>query len=91
MAAAKRKWPVIAGIVFIVAVVAAMVLSTSSVAQYQCEVCMTFNGGTVCKNGAASTKMEAQRIATESACSDLGAGGFSTCRDQNPTRLTWKQ
>ncbi len=90
MANSKKKWPVIAGIVFIVGFIAAMMLSTSTEAKYHCEICIAFNGATVCRNGAASTKQEAQRIATESACSDLGAGGFSNCRNTNPVSLKWK-
>lgn len=90
MAGAKRKWPVIAGVIFIAGFVAAMILSTSTTAKFHCEVCMAFNGGTICRNGAASTQMEAQRIATESACSDLGAGGFSPCRNTNPVSVKWK-
>ena len=90
MPATKRKWPVIAGVLFIAGLFAAMIWSTSSTPKFHCEVCMAFNGGTVCKNGAASTKEEAQRIATESACSDLGAGGFSNCRNLTPASLKWK-
>lgn len=90
MARSRQKWPVIAGLIFIAGFIAAMLLSTSSQAKYRVEICMSFNGGTVCKSGAATTKEEAQRIATESACADLGAGGFSHCRDTAPTRLTWK-
>ena len=86
----KKKWPVIAGVIFIVGFIAAMLLSTSSEAKYHCEICIAFNGRTVCRSGAASTRTEAQRIATESACSDLGAGGFSNCRNTVPVRLTWK-
>jgi hypothetical protein len=87
----KKKWPLIAGVIFIVGLFAAMILSTTSTPKFHCEVCMNFNGGTVCRNGAASTQQEAQRIATESACSDLGAGGFSNCRNLTPASLKWKQ
>ena len=86
----KKKWPVILGVVFVVAFVIAMVLSTSTTAKYHVQVCMAFNGGKLCRNGAASTQQEAQRIATDLACSDLGAGGFSNCRNVEPSRVTWK-
>jgi hypothetical protein len=91
MAATKRKWPVIAGVIFIVGFIVAMIFSTSTTAKFHCEVCIAFNGQTVCRNGAASTKLEAQRIATETACSDLGAGGFSNCRNTEPVSVNWKQ
>ncbi len=87
----KKKWPVIVAVVFLAVFVIAMVISTSTSAKYHVEVCMAFNGGKRCKNGAASTKEEAQRIATESACSDLGAGGFSNCRNVNPVSVKWQQ
>lgn len=86
----KKKWPVIIAVVFLAVFVIAMVISTSTTAKYHVEVCMAFNGGKTCRNGAASTKEEAQRIATEAACSDLGAGGFSNCRDLKPVSVTWK-
>jgi len=91
MADKKMKWPVIAGVVFVLGFIAAMVISTSGTAKFHCEVCMNFNGGTVCLNGAAATREEAQRIATDLACSDLGAGGFSNCKNVQPTSVQWKQ
>ncbi|HVW83974.1 MAG TPA: hypothetical protein VHB50_04815 [Bryobacteraceae bacterium] len=92
MPQSKHKWPVIAGIIFIVGFIAAMVLTSSGNAKYRCEVCMTFDGRTVCRNGAATTQMEAQRIATEGACSDLTSGmnNLEQCRN-SPAKVTWKQ
>ncbi len=90
MAKAKKKWPLIAAVIFIAGFIAAMVTTTSSTARFHCEVCMNFNGSTVCRNGAAATKNEAQRIATDLACSDLGAGGFSPCRNLDPVSVKWK-
>ena len=90
MTKTKRKWPVIAGVVFIVGFIAAMVWSTSTTANFHCEVCMSFNGRTVCRNGAAATKLEAERIATDLACSDLGAGGFSQCPNTTPVSVKWR-
>jgi hypothetical protein len=90
MAKRGKKWPVVAGLIFIVGFIVAMLLTTSGESKYHCEVCMSFNGGTVCRNGGAPTKEEAQRIATEAACTDLGAGGFSNCRNLTPVSLKWK-
>ena len=90
MASAKKKWPVIAGVIFIAAFIVAMVWSTSTTAKFHCEVCIPFNGRTVCRNGAAESRQEAQRIATDLACSDLGASGFSNCKNVEPSRVTWK-
>jgi hypothetical protein len=89
MAQTKKKWPVIAGVVFIVGFIVAMMLTTSTTAQFHCTVCMAFGGGKVCRNGGASTRQEAQRIATDLACSDLGAGGFSNCKNVDPVSVKW--
>lgn len=91
MTKSNKKWPVIAGAIFIVGFIAAMMLTTSTTAQYHCEVCMAFNGRTVCRDGAASSEREAQRIATDMACSDLGAGGFSQCPNTEPVSVKWKK
>ena len=88
----KKKWPVIAGVIFIVGFVAVMIITSGGNSKYRCEVCMTFGGNTVCRNGAAVTQMEAQRIATEAACSDLTSGmnNLEQCRN-SPPKVTWKQ
>jgi uncharacterized membrane protein YciS (DUF1049 family) len=90
MTKSKRKLPVIIGVIFIVGFIIVMVLTTTGTAKFRCEVCMAYRGQTVCRNGAATTRQEAQRIATESACSDLGAGGFSNCRNGEPVSVSWK-
>jgi len=88
----KRKWPVIAGVVFIVGFIAAMIFTSSGNAKFRCEVCITFEGNTRCGNGAGTTQTEAQRVATEIACSDLTSGmnNLEHCRNSEP-KVTWKQ
>ena len=87
----KKKWPVIAGIAFIVIFIAAMVYTTTGNDQFRCQVCKTFDGRTYCSNGAAATKIEAERIATEAACTNLTAGmnNLEQCRN-SPAQVTWK-
>jgi hypothetical protein len=89
----NRKWPVILGVVFIAAFLAVMLLTTRGNARYHCEVCMSFSGQTVCRNGAAAAREEALRIATDNACTDLTSGmtAFVQCQSQKPARVTWKQ
>ena len=93
MTKTKRKWPVIAGIAFITAFIAAMAYSTFGNAQYHCEVCITYNDRTLCRNGAATTKDQAERMATDSACTDLGSGmtQLMQCQNNAPRKITWKQ
>ncbi len=83
----------IAGVVFIVGFVALMLLSTRGNAKYRCEVCITFDGRTVCRNGAAPTQLEAERIASDTACTDLSSGMTSLmqCQNSAPRKVTWKQ
>jgi hypothetical protein len=90
MTKSKRKLPVMIGVILFAGFIVAMVWSTTGSAKFRCEVCMAYRGQTVCRNGGATTRQEAQRIATESACSDLGAGGFSNCRNGEPASVTWK-
>jgi hypothetical protein len=91
--AKRKKWPVILGVLFIVAFVAAMLFTTRGNARFRCQVCMTFDGRTICRSGAATSRDEAVRIAADNACTDLTSGmtPFVQCRSQPPSRVTWKQ
>ncbi len=93
MPKSKIKWPVIAGVAFMVAFIAAMVYSTMGNNSFRCEVCIDFGGRQVCRNGAASTEAEAERIAATSACTDLSSGMTSLmqCEQSAPRHVTWKK
>ena len=54
--------------------IAAMIVTSSGNAKFRCEVCIAFEGNTKCGNGAGTTQTEAQRVATEIACSGLTSG-----------------
>ncbi len=59
--------------------------------KYRVKICITFQGRTECRTARASTRMEAQRTATDNACS-LMAGGqseFERCRNTPPTSEEW--
>jgi hypothetical protein len=91
MARPKKKWPVIAGIGFIVAFLAAMAYSTFGNNGFRCEVCMTFNGQSVCRNGAGASQEAAERVARDEACTDLTHGMTELVRCQNSeAKVTWK-
>ena len=91
MGKSKRKWPVIAGVVFIFAFLAAMAYSTFGNRGFRCEVCMTFNGQTICRNGAGASQEAAERVARDSACTDLTHGMTELVRCQaSEARITWK-
>jgi len=93
MAKSKTKWPVVVGVVFIVGFVAAMVLSTGGNNTYRCEVCIDFGNRKVCRNGAAATQAEAERIAASAACTDLSSGmtALMQCEQNAPRTVSWKK
>ena len=91
MAKPKTKWPVIAGIVFIVGFIAAMAYSTFGNNGFRCEVCMTYNGRTICRNGAGASQEAAERVARDGACTDLTHGMTELVQCQNSqAKVTWK-
>ena len=92
MPKSKTKWPVIAGIVFVVLVIFLIVYTSGGNNAFRCEVCITFDGRKVCRNGAATSKLEAERIAASTACTDLSSGMTSLmqCEQNAPRVVTWK-
>ena len=92
MTTGKRKLPVLLGVAFIVVFLAAMFLLTPRRARFNCEVCMTFDGRTVCRNGGGETREAAVRVATDTACTDLTSGmtPLLQCQSTPPSRVTWK-
>jgi hypothetical protein len=93
MAKSKKKWPVIAGIAFMLIFLGAMAWSTLGNARYKVQVCITYNGQSLCRDGAATTKTEAERVATDGICSDLGHGmtEIMQCQQNAPRQITPKQ
>lgn len=89
----KTNWPVIIGAAFITLFIAVMVYSSSGNDLYRAEVCVSFEGRTVCRNAAATTKLEAERIGASTACTDLTSGmtALMQCEQNSPRQVTWKQ
>ena len=92
MAKSKRKMPVILAVGFIVVFVAAMAYSTFGNERYKAQVCVTFNGGTICRDGAGATKENAERVGLDLACTDFGGGmtPFMQCEQNAPRKVNWK-
>ncbi len=92
MPRSRKKWPVILGVLFIAGIIAAMIALTPHSARFNCEVCMSYQGRTVCRNGGGDTKEAAQRVATDTACTDLTSGmtQLLQCQSSQPASLTWK-
>lgn len=76
---------------FVVALMAALIaLSLRGVRQARCEVCITFKGQTVCREGEGRTKEEAQRTAAEACCAVLPTEGMAErikCSQSEPSSL----
>jgi hypothetical protein len=92
MAKSKKKLPVILGVAFIAIVIGALIYTSGGNNTFRCEVCVTFEGRTICRNGAAPTKTGAERIASDTACTDLTSGmtALMQCQNNAPRQVTWK-
>lgn len=79
------------GILFAIAVVGYLVLTSIRHQPYRCQVCITFKGRRDCGTGAAQTEMDAQRTATSIACAQISGGVIETnqCENTPPDSLQW--
>ncbi len=87
-------WAVIGGVAFAIALVVLVIVGAMSSLEYSCEVCMTFRGRTECREAAGRTAEEAQRTATDNACSLLGARGMTMsieCTNTPPTSASCRR
>lgn len=86
-----KKKPVLIGVIFVAAVLAAIVYSSMNLSKYRVEVCMTFNGQSSCKTASGANKEETLQTAVTNACADI-AGGVTdsiACERTEPTKETW--
>ena len=85
------KKPVLAGIVFVIIILAVIVYSTMSLAKYKVEVCMQFNGATSCRAASGSTRQDTLRAAVENACATIASGVTDTmqCQRSEPANVRW--
>ena len=83
--------PVIAGIVFVLGVLAVLLYSTMNLAKFKVEVCVTFNGRSDCRIASADTEEHALRTATSNACGLLASGVTDSlaCEHTVPTTVRW--
>ncbi|HEU4401515.1 MAG TPA: hypothetical protein VFT43_05365 [Candidatus Polarisedimenticolia bacterium] len=54
-----------------------------AIPQYECEVCVTFGSGAVCRTAASGSEKESVESAQTSACGTLAAGMTESIRCQN--------
>jgi hypothetical protein len=81
----------VVSILFLLAVLGVLVYSTLDLQGYSCEVCMTFNGRTNCAKASGTSREEAQRTATDTACAPITGGMSETiaCSNTPPDNVTW--
>ena len=85
------KKPVLAGIVFVLVVLAVIVYSTMNLASHRVEVCMEFKGQTNCRIASGSTREFALKTATTNACAGVASGVTDSiaCEQTAPSKVTW--
>lgn len=78
-------------VLFLLAFVGLVVYSTLDLNKVSCEVCMTFNGRTNCAKASGTSRAEAQRTATDTACAPISGGMTESiqCSNTPPDSVTW--
>ena len=69
-----------------------MIYSLIGLAQVNCEVCIEFRGSTECRRADGANAAEAQKTATDVACTFLSSGMTDSiaCGNTPPARVTCK-
>ena len=79
----------VVGALFGIVLLGAIVYFSMGLAQYTCEVCVTFNGRTQCRTASGANQETAMQTAHDNACAFLVASktdGF-LCGQANPTQV----
>ena len=84
----KGVWIVV---IFLAAFLAIMYTSTQGLKAHRVEVCMEFQGQSVCRTASGSTREHAQRTATDNACALIASGMTDSiaCTNTPPKKITW--
>ena len=80
----------VATIVFLLLLLGVVLYRSMAIVTYECEVCVTFQGETVCRTAASGTREASIESAVTSACGTLASGMTDSIRCQNtsPDRET---
>ena len=86
--------PALAGIVFVVAVLAVIAYMSVNLARHgiRAEVCMDFNGRSNCKTVSGDSREHVIQTGVSNACADIVSGVTETiqCEHTAPKSITWK-
>jgi hypothetical protein len=91
MPSQRRPFPkaALAGIVFAAVVLAAILYQTFNLKQYECEVCMEFEGRKKCLTVEGESEEQAMQTAKDNACSFITNGRAESVRcSQTPPAST---
>ena len=79
------------GVIFVIAVIAAIYYSTANLAAHRVEICMEFKGLSSCATASGATEENARRSATTTACATISSGVTDSiaCDQTPPKKLTW--
>lgn len=85
--------PVLAAVAFVAVVVGAVVYSSMDLRQHTVEVCMEFKGRSNCATASGTTREEAIRTGTDTACATISAGMTESiqCSRTPPVSVTEKE
>jgi hypothetical protein len=85
------KKPVWIAIAFVVVFLGVILYSSMNLSQNRVEVCMTFNGRSLCRVARATTRDFALRTAITNVCGEIASGVTETmsCNQATPTKITW--
>lgn len=85
--------PILVGLVLLAAVAGLIIWSSTGLREHRVEVCITFEGRTVCRIASGASQQSALRQAQDNACALLTSGvtGSIACGQTAPDRVTWMQ
>ena len=85
------KKAAIIGIIFVIAVIAAIYFSTGNLAAHRVEICMEFKGLSSCATASGATEEVARRSAITTACATISSGVTDSiaCDQTAPKKVTW--
>ncbi len=92
MARSARSRAILVATAFGVIVLLMILYASIGLSRYTCEVCIEFNGRSKCRSAAGSSREEAQRTATDNACSFLASGMTDSmaCSHATPSSVRCK-
>ena len=85
--------PVLAGILFLAAVLGVIIYSSLSMGRrVRAEVCVDYQGRTACKTVSGDTQQHVVQTAVSGACAEIAGGVTDTiaCEHTTPKSIAWK-